>query len=116
MSFTQLFFSPNGRISRKTYWLKYVLPVTLLCYATILIDVIAGTISAGFGIFSLVFGLITLYPSIAVGIKRCHDRNRSGWFLLLGVVPLLNIWLIIELGFLQGTIGDNKYGTDPLSA
>jgi uncharacterized membrane protein YhaH (DUF805 family) len=45
-----------------------------------------------------------------VGVKRCHDRNRSGWFLLIGWLPIMNLWLFIELGFLAGTVGPNRFG------
>ncbi len=64
--------------------------------------------------FQAVFQLITLYPVLAFYTKRLHDRNRSGWFLLILLIPLIGaIWLIIELGFLRGTKGPNKYGADP---
>lgn len=47
---------------------------------------------------------------MAALVKRCHDRNWSGWFLLVGVVPVVQIWPLIELGFLAGSRGDNGYG------
>jgi uncharacterized membrane protein YhaH (DUF805 family) len=47
-------------------------------------------------------------------IKRSHDRDRSGWFILLFLVPLLNLWPLIELLFLRGTIGSNRFGPDPV--
>ena len=59
--------------------------------------------------------MAVLYPWIAVGIKRCHDRNRTGWFLLIGLIPLVSIWLVVELGFLRGTVGQNRFGPDPLA-
>jgi uncharacterized membrane protein YhaH (DUF805 family) len=69
----------------------------------------------GKGLFTGVFCLVILYPTLAVIARRCHDRNRSGWFQLLGLIPLVNIWVMIELGCLKGTSGDNKYGPDPLT-
>ncbi len=57
-------------------------------------------------LFSFVFLVAASWPSLAVGVKRSHDRNRSGWFLLIGLIPIIgSIWLLIELGFLRGTIG-----------
>ncbi len=51
---------------------------------------------------------------IAAYVKRFHDRDKSAWWLLVGFVPVLGpIWLLIELGFLRGTIGANRYGPDP---
>ena len=81
------------------------------------IDLTAGTYydKLDVGVVSLWFALAALYPWIAVGIKRCHDRNRTGWFLLIGLIPLVNIWLVVELGFLRGTVGQNRFGPDPLA-
>jgi uncharacterized membrane protein YhaH (DUF805 family) len=59
-------------------------------------------------------GLIAFYPTLAVSVKRCHDRNHSGWFLCLGLLPLVNLWVAIELACLTGTTGPNAYGDDPL--
>jgi uncharacterized membrane protein YhaH (DUF805 family) len=52
--------------------------------------------------------------AITVGAKRFHDRNRTGWLLLLFVIPILGIFVVIELGFLRGTRGPNRFGPDPL--
>ncbi len=60
-----------------------------------------------------VYLLATLWPSIAIYIKRAHDRGRSGWFILLFMVPILNLWVLIELLFLPGTAGNNNYGAGP---
>jgi hypothetical protein len=62
---------------------------------------------------SMLVNLALLYSYIAVLIKRCHDRNRSGLFLLLSLIPLLNFWPWIELWFLKGTPGRNQYGEEP---
>jgi uncharacterized membrane protein YhaH (DUF805 family) len=55
--------------------------------------------------------------SIAVGAKRCHDRGRSGWFQLIGLIPLLGaLWLFVDLGLLEGNEGENRFGPDPLGS
>jgi uncharacterized membrane protein YhaH (DUF805 family) len=84
---------------------------------TVLIDIAAGTYNAseGIGVVSGLFVLLALYTSIAVAVKRCHDRDRSGWFLLVGIIPLINLWVLVELGFMRGTVGSNRYGSDPLT-
>jgi uncharacterized membrane protein YhaH (DUF805 family) len=116
ISFRTLFFSLDGRIGRSTYWLKFFLPYVVVYVALVLLDLACGTIDheAGMGVFSGVFLLLTMYSSIAVGVKRCHDRDRSGWFLLVGIVPGLNLWLLVELGLLEGTVGPNTYGLPEL--
>jgi uncharacterized membrane protein YhaH (DUF805 family) len=55
------------------------------------------------------------WPMIMVAIKRYHDRGKSGLWYLIALIPILGtIWQIIELGFLRGVPGPNKYGPDPL--
>jgi uncharacterized membrane protein YhaH (DUF805 family) len=117
MNYPQLLFSFEGRIHRSTYWLKYMVPLFFVMIASFLLDIILGTSfqPGGLGLIYLLMALLSIYPSIAVNVKRCHDRGRSGWFILLMLVPLLNIWPAIELYFLRGTVGPNQYGPDPLA-
>jgi hypothetical protein len=56
---------------------------------------------------------IALYMWLAVNVKRCHDRGHSGWFVLLGLIPLVNIWYVVEVCFLPGQRGANRFGPDP---
>ena len=116
MTISQLLFSFQGRITRSTFWLRFYLPYTIIYIICLLLDMVIGTYdkASGLGIISVIYMVAAIFPSLAVSVKRCHDRNRSGWFLLVGLIPLVNIWVLIELGFLRGTIGDNQYGPDPL--
>jgi uncharacterized membrane protein YhaH (DUF805 family) len=62
-------------------------------------------------------GVITLLfvvGSIVLQVKRFHDLNRSGWWSLLSFVPIAGLWVLIQVGFVRGTIGPNRYGPDPL--
>jgi len=54
-----------------------------------------------------------LIPSIAAGIRRLHDTDRSGWWLLIGLVPLIGVIVLIVFFVTQGTSGPNTYGDDP---
>ncbi len=61
-------------------------------------------------------GLALTVVNILVTIKRAHDRDRSGWFLLIVFIPFIgSLWLLIELGFLRGTVGGNRFGPDPVA-
>jgi len=93
----------HGRSSRKEYWLF------------LLGQVIFGLIAALVAIELYgVFLLATIIPSLAVYVRRLHDTNRSGWWVLIGLIPLVgNIVLFIFL-VTRGTSGDNDYGPDPL--
>ena len=104
-------FSFDGRIGRLRYWMFY-LPYWIVGLASVHLDYARDTLAAGhsIGLYSGLFMLVTLYPALAVGVKRCHDRDRSWWFLLVSVIPLWNLWLLVELGFLSGTVGPNRFG------
>ncbi|MEE9544269.1 MAG: DUF805 domain-containing protein [Rhodospirillales bacterium] len=68
-------------------------------------------VTAGIVLFFFFF-----WTSLAVGAKRCHDRGRSGWFQLISLIPLIgSLWLLVELGFLKGKEGENRFGPDPLA-
>lgn len=117
MSWTQLLFSVNGRINRATFWLKFAVPVVVIQIVLSILDGVIGTYSveAGMGVLSGIFTLAVIWPGIAVSVKRLHDRNRSGWFYLLILIPLVGaIWYLIDVGCLAGTRGPNRFGPDPL--
>ncbi len=114
-----ILFSFNGRINRSTYWtyslfigvVQFVLYGLYLMImkvaATNLLSLSGGT--SFLGITSLLF----MWPWLALSIKRCHDRNKSGWFHLVSLVPFLGIWYIVEILFLKGSDGSNQYGEEP---
>jgi uncharacterized membrane protein YhaH (DUF805 family) len=112
-SISEFLFSATGRISRSQYWLKWALPVIVV---TIVIEIIvfAALDPSAVSIIIGIYSLLLIYPSVIIYIKRAHDRDRSGWFILLFLVPILNFWPLIELLFLRGTIGPNQYGPDPV--
>ncbi|TAJ96104.1 MAG: DUF805 domain-containing protein [Reyranella sp.] len=60
--------------------------------------------------------LVTLVVSITTDVKRYHDRDKSGWWVFIVFLPVIGaVWLLIECGFLPGTVGPNRFGPDPLS-
>ena len=116
LSWSQLWLSPEGRATRFDYWMRYIVPYLIGLIIAGYLDAALSTAGPGGGpgIITLMFIIAALWPGLAVGIKRCHDRDRSGWFLLIALIPIIgSIWLLIELGFLRGTIGANRFGPDP---
>ncbi len=101
----KFFLSPEGRVSRAEYWLKFALPYSGLAIVLGIIDAIIGH-----PILRTALSLLGLIPILMVAIKRCHDRDKSGWFLLVGLIPLVNFWLLVELWFLGSTPGANRFG------
>ncbi|MGH6866863.1 MAG: DUF805 domain-containing protein [Methyloceanibacter sp.] len=113
MDFQQFYLSAQGRVNRKQWWLWLFLPVLVVSLILSLIDAGMDTFNAeaGLGLLSGIWALIVLIPSILVHIKRFHDRDKSGWWVLIALIPIIGaIWLIIELGFLAGTPESNRYG------
>jgi len=116
MSLAKVLFSTQGRIPRSTFW-YYFLGYWVVSIIATFIDIVFGIIdrSSGLGLFSGILSFIGPITGIIVAVKRGHDRNHSTKWLLLGsVIPIFNIWVIIELAFLKGTEGDNDYGLNPL--
>jgi uncharacterized membrane protein YhaH (DUF805 family) len=114
--FGEFLFSPHGRISRSQYWLRWVLPLfgVYLVFFLLILSTAGSVISGLFtGLFGLV-GLVLFWPSIAIIVKRVHDRDRPWPFILLLFVPLVQIWPAIEIMFLPGTVGSNRFGPDPV--
>lgn len=114
--YKELYFSFKGRATRTDLWIRFYLLYFLGNISMVLFDttlILYGIV--GMPILTTIYSLVGFYVSIAVNVKRAHDRNRSGWFILLFFVPILNLWPIIELGFFRGTKGENRFGQDLLA-
>jgi uncharacterized membrane protein YhaH (DUF805 family) len=97
--------------------LKYYLVAILLMVIALLRDHAFGFTDSenGIGPVIIIAWLVLIYPAIMVRIKRFHDRNKSGWWALISVIPVVGVvWIFIECGCLRGTVGENRYGPDPL--
>lgn len=110
-----LFFQFDGRINRAKFWLGIVgiWIVEAIVFAIITPLGLDSTIGV---ILLLVLAVAVIWASLAISIKRWHDRDKSGWWVLIALIPLIGpIWALIETGFLPGTDGANQYGPDPLA-
>jgi uncharacterized membrane protein YhaH (DUF805 family) len=94
----------NGRANRREYW-TYLLINIAIAVVLGVVDRLLGKV----GVFGILYGLATLVPGTAVSMRRLHDTNRSGWFLLLGLVPLVGLVLLYFMA-LEGQAGTNLYG------
>ncbi|MBI1283134.1 MAG: DUF805 domain-containing protein [Thiobacillus sp.] len=110
-------FSFSGRARRKEYWMFFLF-VFLIEIVLGVIDYALGTFSteSGIGLLGGLFALGILIQSIAVGVRRLHDTGRSGWWLLINLLPVLGsiIWLVLMV--LEGEQNDNQYGPNPKRA
>ena len=126
MTLMQLLFSFDGRMRRSQWWLAHI----AVCLAA---SVFLGLSAIAFGpatytlsptahvppLFGLCEAAVTILAAwigLALDVKRWHDRGKSGWFVLVGLIPLIGLlWLLIELGCLDGTHGSNRFGPSPKS-
>ena len=105
----------SGRSRRKEYWM-YTLGIII---AVVVLSVVEGIIGIGgmvggfYGPLTTILLLGTLVPSIAVGVRRLHDTDKSGWFMLLSFIPLVGGLILLVFFCLEGTRGANRFGEDP---
>lgn len=111
----------KGRSSRAAYWywvLFYVL-LDIACAiidSAFFIDPIAEAVERSRGPIELIFLLLTALPTIAVSVRRLHDIDRRGWWVLIGVIPIIGLIVLVIWYCTQGTEGDNRFGPDPLAS
>jgi uncharacterized membrane protein YhaH (DUF805 family) len=134
-----LLFTFDGRVGRGKYWLAWLAWIVVVVLKLAMFFLL-GWVPYLAICLALIVGLLLLTSSVAVGIKRLHDRGKSGGWLFLfylgpgvlgkigdvmtgsiGVVfdlasVAIFVWMIVELGCLRGTVGANNYGPDPLVA
>lgn len=138
-----LLLSLRGRINRARFWIGTLILAAISAAATYLILAIVG-VSEQAVLLSMAVALLLAYPSYALMAKRFQDRGKPGLLALVGIVPAytvnllqtfrvidpyaptplyhalnyavigIGLWFLLELGFLKGTPGPNRYGPDPL--
>lgn len=98
----------SGRARRKEYWM-FTLFHLLVLIGLVIIDSLTGTFDAasGWGLLSGIYTLAVLIPGIAVSVRRLHDRDKSGWWLLLLLIPLIGAIVIVVWTVMEGESGDN---------
>ena len=110
----QNYFNFKTRSRRSEYW-YFSLFLLLLGIATGLVDqLVFSTETTDIGPLNGIASLATLIPSFSVSVRRLHDIERSGWFLLLVLIPIIG-WIILIYWMCQpGTSGQNEFGKDPI--
>lgn len=115
----------GGRARRKEYWMFTLFSVIV---SIVLLGLMFGGMGGidettgepqmgvlsyvGIGLFAL-WGLGSLIPSIAVQVRRFHDQDKSGWFLLLSFIPYIGGLIVLVFMCIEGTRGANRFGPDP---
>ncbi|MDP3736850.1 MAG: DUF805 domain-containing protein [Hyphomonadaceae bacterium] len=124
MTNLEVLFSFQGRIRRLQWWLgTFIAAGIIIAIVVGLVLVIRATygdvdttppeLQFVLGSIFIVFYGVLFWVQLALGVKRLHDRDSSGWWMLLQIVPFGGLVLLVMLGFLDGTQGPNKYGPSP---
>jgi uncharacterized membrane protein YhaH (DUF805 family) len=105
----------NGRARRSEYWF-FILFTAIVSAVGGVFDAIlgirSGAASGGTGPIQGLFQLALLVPTLAVGARRLHDTNRSGWWQLVGLIPVVG-WIILIVFLVQDSRPDNQHGPSP---
>jgi len=103
----------SGRARRTEFWMFVLFNVIANVIAQILDRIFGWDGTANTGPIQMLYSLAVLLPSLAVAFRRLHDTNRSGWWILLGLIPIVG-WIVLIVFYAQaGTAGANNYGPDP---
>jgi len=108
----------RGRSRRKEYWM-FLLGVII---AAIILGVvesvlgIGGSVGGFYGPLTILLLVAIVIPSIAVQVRRFHDQDKSGWFVLLGLIPFVGGLIVLVFMLLEGTKGPNRFGPDSKGA
>ena len=103
----------SGRSRRTEYWM-FTLFVILIGIAVSVVQRLLGMSNdTGQGALTWLYNVAIFLPSLAVGVRRLHDTDRSGWWLLIGIIPLVGAIVLIVFFASEGVRGPNQYGADP---
>ena len=107
----------SGRARRKEYWM-FVLFNMIFTIVAMILDNVLGIAMGGIGYGPLygLYALAMLIPGLAVAVRRLHDVGKSGWMILIALIPLIgSIWLLV-LMVTDSNAGENQYGQNPKEA
>jgi len=101
----------TGRARRTEFWMFLLISFGISIALNVLEMIVGGP-----GILGMLYGLAVIVPSLAVGARRLHDTNRSGWWQLIGLVPIVGLIVLIVFCAQEGNKGANPFGADPKAA
>ncbi len=104
----------SGRARREEYWMFTLFNIIFIIVAMILDNILGLTVEEEpYGVFYFLYAFAVLIPGLAVTVRRLHDVGKSGWMILVALIPIVGaIWLLV-LMVLDSDPGDNEYGQNP---
>lgn len=100
----------QGRARRQEYWMYALINLIIVVILSIIDTLI---FNSGNNFISGIYSLAVLIPGIAVSVRRLHDTDRSGWWLLLSLIPIVGIIVLLVFMASEGDRANNRFGTNP---
>jgi len=98
----------SGRARRQEYWMFFLFNFII----TIVLSILERVLGLN-GVLTIIYGLLTLLPSLAVGVRRLHDSGKAGWWILIGLIPFIGTIVLIIFFCIDSEEHDNQYGPNP---
>ncbi len=106
----------EGRAGRKEFWMFTLVNLTIILALNLIEGVFGISSHFGMGILGGIYSLAVLLPSIAVAVRRLHDTDKSGWWMLIYLIPMIGMLVILFFMILESQEGSNRFGANPKEA
>jgi len=107
----------SGRSRRKEYWYFFLFN-SIFYLILLIIDTLTGTYNQenGMGLLTTIYFIAVLLPSLGLSVRRLHDTNRRGWWILLSLIPIIGAIVLLIFMVQDSTPGENRFGSNPKEA
>ena len=105
----------DGRARRTEFWLFFLFNCIIALVLSIIEAIVGIAPIAGASILGSLYMLVVFIPYLAVGVRRLHDTGRSGWWMLIYIMPLIGAIVLLVFFVQDSQDGDNQYGPNPKS-
>jgi uncharacterized membrane protein YhaH (DUF805 family) len=103
----------SGRAQRQEYWMFVLFNVIIVLFLGIIDEMADSDFESSRSTLTTLYVLATLIPFLAVGVRRLHDTGRSGWWMLIGVIPIIGAIVLLIFIIQDSQLMDNQYGPNP---
>lgn len=113
----QKYVTFSGRARRREYWFWALFNLIVAIAAGFIDSAMFASVTNpnSSGPVGTIVTLAILLPSLSVSVRRLHDLDKSGWWVLIGLIPIIGMIIMIIWACMKGTTGDNRFGADPLT-
>ncbi|MDE2848839.1 MAG: DUF805 domain-containing protein [Gemmatimonadota bacterium] len=106
----------SGRARRKEFWMFFLFSTIISIFLAVIDEFMGWQFEMGgdiIGFLSTLYYLAVVVPYLAVIVRRLHDTERTGWWILIAFIPFVGVLILLVFLILHGTRGDNRFGPDP---